>query len=177
MFSGAAASNRRNSLAWRGPANGLRPVCCASCWYICFAALLATGAVAACAAGTAEGDGCTAAALAAGDGTGETAALATGETAGAATGEAGAAEGAAEAAGAAEARAGGLVGGWAGAPAGAAVGAGVADPWQAASSPVPHAASRAPAPLMRRRRVKCINVPLVGLLLASVDLPRVTRRK
>src|SRR5438093_7443056 len=34
MFSGSDVSKRRSTVAWRGPAYGLRPVCCGSCWYI-----------------------------------------------------------------------------------------------------------------------------------------------
>src|SRR5438128_9687459 len=34
IFSGRDVSKRRSTVAWRGPAYGLRPVCCGSCWYI-----------------------------------------------------------------------------------------------------------------------------------------------
>src|SRR5918912_114640 len=48
-------SNRRSTVAWRGPAYGLRPVCCASCWYIGLPAARA-GAGEAAWAGAAGGD-------------------------------------------------------------------------------------------------------------------------
>ena len=160
MFCGAAASKRRSSVACRGPTCGLRPECCASCWYICLPALATIGAAAG-PAGKADGDGCTPTATAEGDATGDPAGFATGETV----------AGAAETAGA---MAGAVVGGCADAAAGADVDVGLPDPWQAASRPVPPAASKAPAPLIRRRRLNCIKVPLWVFLLASVDVPRTT---
>ena len=115
MFCGSAASKRRSKVAWRGPACGLRPECCASCWYICLPAKAPTGAVAElAAAGAAEGDGTAATAGAtAGEGDGPT------DAAGLATG--GTVAGATEAAGA---MAGPVVGGCAWAAAGALVGGG-----------------------------------------------------
>src|SRR5579859_6721493 len=150
-FSGSEVSKRRRTVAWRGPAWGLRPVCWASCWYIGLPA--AAGAAALGRVATGEG-----AAATAGDGDGL-------------AGSCGFAAGAAEAtlAGATEA-AGALAGGNVGPDTGAVVGGAVAA-WHAASSPVELTTTRALAPSRKRRRVKCIG----SLVLKSQRRPPASR--
>src|SRR5215216_5347357 len=131
----AAVSKLRNSLNCRGPACGLRPVCCASIWYCGLPPPAAAGEGEGAAATPGEGDG-----LAAGDGD----APATGDAAG---------EG--EAAGdAAGAIAGFVVGGVvACAAGGTAVLVGCCPPWHAASRPVPPRAANWPRCTRKRRRL------------------------
>jgi hypothetical protein len=126
---GRDVSKRRKTVAWRGPACGLRPVCCASCWYIGLPGA-ATGAADAGRAGAAEGDG---AAAAAGEGDGPAAALAAGEAA---------------AAGCGLAAVGAEVGD----------GVGVVLPLHAASKPLPLTTTATLAVVSKRRRLMCIQV-------------------
>ena len=134
MLSGVDVSNRRLTVPRVGPAKGLRPVCCASCWYICLNATplgVGDGAAVGWAAGAAG------------------AVVATGTVATPTAGVAVAT--------------GAIAGGWVAACVGAAtapvVGDGVTALLHAASKPV---APSIPAALRRRRRVNCIPARVVA---------------
>src|ERR671933_2470231 len=132
-------SKRRSTVAWRGPAYGLRPVCCASCWYIGLPAARA-GADEVARAGAAEGDGAATAGEADGAATaGETDAAA---AAGDADDPAVVGEGAAA--------------GWGWAAFGADVGDDVVLPLHAASKPLPPSTTATLALESKRRRLMCI---------------------